>query len=76
MEVPRHWRLRKQRYTLIGDICPHCDTRVFPRRDVCPKCGREIRISAPFNTKSNPIPFSGINAVPMRVKPQSSIPRS
>lgn len=39
MEVPRHWRLKKQRYSLIGEICPHCDEKIFPPRDICPRCG-------------------------------------
>jgi uncharacterized protein len=24
MEIPRHWRLRRQRYELTGEECPHC----------------------------------------------------
>lgn len=43
MEIPRHWRLRKQRYSLVGEICPHCQARLFPPRDVCPECGGEAR---------------------------------
>ena len=43
MEVPRHWRLRKQRYALVGEICPHCNTKIFPPRDVCPECGGETK---------------------------------
>jgi uncharacterized OB-fold protein len=43
MEVSRHWRLRKQRYALEGEICPHCQARIFPPRDVCPECGQEAR---------------------------------
>jgi uncharacterized OB-fold protein len=43
MEVSRHWRLRKQRYALEGEMCPHCQTRIFPPRDVCPECGQEAR---------------------------------
>lgn len=40
MEVPRHWRLKEQRYSLIGEQCPHCETKIFPPRDVCPDCGK------------------------------------
>ena len=43
MEIPRHWRLKKQRYGLVGEICPHCDVKIFPPRDVCPNCGDETR---------------------------------
>jgi len=41
MEIPRHWRLKKQRYSLVGEVCPHCDHKIFPPRDVCPNCGDE-----------------------------------
>ena len=47
MEIPRHWRLRKQRYGLVGEVCPHCESKIFPPRDVCPECGGEAR--TPFN---------------------------
>lgn len=40
MEVPRHWRLKKQRYMMMGEICPHCDVKIFPPRDICPRCGK------------------------------------
>jgi uncharacterized protein len=43
MEIPRHWRLRKQRYSLVGEVCPHCDAKLFPPRDVCPECGGEAK---------------------------------
>lgn len=39
MEVPRHWRLKRQRYRLIGEQCPHCEEKIFPPRDICPRCG-------------------------------------
>lgn len=43
MEISRHWRLRKQRYSLMGEVCPHCDAKLFPPRDVCPECGKEAK---------------------------------
>ena len=39
MEIARHWRLRKQRLNLIGEECPHCEVKIFPPRDICPRCG-------------------------------------
>lgn len=38
METPRHWRLRGQRYGLVGEVCEHCGAKIFPARDVCPNC--------------------------------------
>jgi uncharacterized protein len=43
MEISRHWRLKKQRYGLTGEICPHCEVKIFPPRDVCPECGGEAK---------------------------------
>ena len=43
MEIARHWRLRKQRYSLMGEQCDHCRQAIFPPRDVCPHCGKEAR---------------------------------
>ncbi len=43
MEISRHWRIRKQRYALTGEVCPHCDAKIFPPRDVCPECGKEAK---------------------------------
>ncbi len=51
MEVPRHWRLKQQRYALVGEVCPHCDAKIFPPRDVCPHCGGEAKTQYAFSGK-------------------------
>ena len=38
MEIPRHWRLKAQRYRLLGSTCPTCGQLSFPPRPVCPHC--------------------------------------
>lgn len=38
MEIPRHWRLKAQRYRLEGSVCPTCGQPSFPPRPVCPYC--------------------------------------
>ncbi len=38
VEIARHWRLNSQRYKLVGEVCPRCDGKIFPPRDVCPYC--------------------------------------
>lgn len=43
MEVPRHWRLKKQRYALVGETCPKCDSYLFPPRAVCPVCAERAK---------------------------------
>lgn len=39
----RWWRNKQQRYGLVGEVCPHCEHKIFPPRDVCPYCGDEAR---------------------------------
>jgi uncharacterized OB-fold protein len=51
MQIPRHWRLKKQRYALVGEVCPHCDAKIFPPRDVCPHCGKEAHDEYQFSGK-------------------------
>ena len=36
MEIPRHWRLKAQRYRLEGSACQDCGQFSFPPRPVCP----------------------------------------
>lgn len=38
MSVPRTWRTRRQRYSLVGERCEYCQNAIFPPRDVCPHC--------------------------------------
>lgn len=41
--LARHWRLRQQRYQLIGNRCVCCGARFFPARQVCMECrGSEL----------------------------------
>lgn len=55
MDVPRHWRLLKQRYTLAGEICPQCQTAIFPPRAVCPTCSKEHK---DFSIVKNEVKYS------------------
>lgn len=60
MEIPRHWRLRKQRYTLIGEVCPHCDAKLFPPRDICPECGDEAKTLYSFSGRGHIYSFTKV----------------
>lgn len=64
MEVSRHWRLRKQRYGLIGEVCPHCDAKIFPPRDVCPECGQEAKAEFVFSGQGEVYSFTTIHDAP------------
>ncbi|MFA7301530.1 MAG: zinc ribbon domain-containing protein [Candidatus Shapirobacteria bacterium] len=47
------WRNRKQLYGLAGEVCPHCDHKIFPPRDVCPNCGDEAEEKFNQNLQNN-----------------------
>ena len=54
MQVARHWRMKSQRYGLVGEVCEKCGSKIFPPRDICPEC------EAPAKT---PYTFSGLGEV-------------
>lgn len=49
MEVSSHWRVKQQRYALVGEECPHCSHKIFPPRDICPDCGEEAKTLYKFS---------------------------
>ena len=65
MDIPRHWRLRKQRYGLVGEICGHCDSKVFPPRDICPDCGEEAKDLFAFSGKGKVYSHSLVHDAPL-----------
>lgn len=38
MNIATAWRTKRQRYSLMGEVCPDCQQAIFPPRDVCPHC--------------------------------------
>ncbi len=64
MEVTRHWRLKKQRYALVGEVCPHCEVKIFPPRDICPDCGQEARTSYQFSGRGEIYSFATVQQAP------------
>jgi uncharacterized protein len=64
MEIPRHWRLQKQRYGLVGEVCPHCDGKIFPPRDVCPHCGGEAKTPFAFSGKGEVYSYTVMQDAP------------
>ena len=54
MRIAQDWRLRAQRYKLVGEVCEGCGSKLFPPRDVCPTCHEPAR---------TPFAFSGLGAV-------------
>ena len=64
MEISRHWRLRKQRYGLVGEVCPHCEAKIFPPRDVCPECGQEAKTLYSFSGRGEVYSHTTIYSAP------------
>jgi uncharacterized OB-fold protein len=64
MEIPRHWRLKSQRYALVGEVCPHCQVKIFPPRDVCPDCGQEARETFKFSGRGEVYSFTTVYEPP------------
>jgi len=56
MELPRHWRIRRQRYSLVGEVCEKCGARLFPPRDVCPECSQPA--ATPYTFSGRGIVYS------------------
>ncbi len=51
VEIARHWRLKSQRYSLVGEECPTCHSKIFPPRDVCPHCAENAGPDFHFSGK-------------------------
>jgi uncharacterized OB-fold protein len=64
MEIPRHWRLKGQRYGLVGKVCTNCDARIFPPRDICPNCGSEVKTDFAFSGKGEVFSYTTIYEAP------------
>lgn len=64
MEIPRHWRLKQQRYSLVGEVCPHCEVKIFPPRDVCPDCGGEAKTTFAFSGRGEVYSYTTIYEAP------------
>jgi uncharacterized OB-fold protein len=64
MELTQHWRLKQQRYGLVGEICPHCKDKIFPPRDICPNCGEDAKTTFQFSGKGEVYSFTTVHQAP------------
>lgn len=71
MEISRHWRLKHQRYALQGEICPHCDKKIFPPRDLCPHCGEDARTTYAFSGRGEVYSYTRVNQAPAGFEEQA-----
>jgi uncharacterized OB-fold protein len=65
MEIARHWRLKNQRYQLVGEICPHCEAKIFPPRDICPECGGEAKELYTFSGRGKVYSYTTVYDAPV-----------
>lgn len=71
MEIPRHWRLKPQRYQLVGEVCPHCEAKIFPPRDVCPECGDEAKTLYTFSGRGEVYSYTTVYDAPAGFEEQA-----
>src|SRR3990172_567329 len=64
MDIPRHWRLRKQRYALVGEVCDQCEAKLFPPRDICPECGEEAKTLYTFSGNGEVYSYTTVYEAP------------
>ena len=64
MEIPRHWRIKKQRYALVGEVCPHCNAKLFPPRDICTECGLDAKTEFAFSGRGEVFSYTTVYDAP------------
>jgi uncharacterized OB-fold protein len=62
MQIPRYWRLQKQRYSLVGEVCDKCGNKIFPPRDICPDCDAPAKTPFTFSGKGEVYSHTTINS--------------
>lgn len=62
--MPKNWRLRQQRYRLVGEICERCNARIFPPRDVCPACETVDQRDVAFSGRGEVYSYSTVYHAP------------
>jgi hypothetical protein len=56
MHIAQNWRLKGQRYRLMGVKCESCGNVMFPPREICPQC-REAELKAKIAEKIEVLTF-------------------
>ena len=50
-QIARYWRLNAQRYGLVGNVCPDCNYKIFPPREVCSHCAEKTETLFPCSSR-------------------------
>ncbi|MBO9308505.1 MAG: Zn-ribbon domain-containing OB-fold protein [Chloroflexi bacterium] len=71
MHIAQDWRVKTQRYTLIGEQCPSCGQSIFPPRDICPKCGAEAKTEYTLSGKGEVFSYTIVQEPPAGFEEQA-----
>jgi hypothetical protein len=71
MQISQNWRMKAQRYALVGEQCPNCAHFIFPPRDVCPSCEAEAKTLYQFSGKGEVYSFTTITDAPAGFEEQA-----
>ena len=64
MSIPTYWRTSHQRLALTGEICPTCEAKLFPPRDICPHCNGPAKTRFDFCGRGTVYSYSLVNSAP------------
>jgi uncharacterized protein len=64
MTLVSNWRTKKQRLSLTGEVCPHCNAKLFPPRDVCPHCHGPAKTPFQFRGTGEVYSYSTLYSAP------------
>jgi hypothetical protein len=59
-----NWRLREQRYQLVGNVCLKCGAKHFPPRQVCTECRGTAFEAFRFSGKGELYSFTTLRQAP------------
>jgi len=64
MEIARHWRLRRERLQMVGEVCGSCEKKIFPPRDICPYCNQPANIEQHFSGRGTVYSYAVVKDPP------------
>ena len=64
MDLPSYKRTTRQRLGLVGEVCPHCEAKLFPPRDVCPHCSGRAKTPYVFSGRGTVFSYTTLYSPP------------
>ena len=71
MHIAQNWRVKTQRYALIGEQCPSCGQFIFPPRDICPECAAEAKTEYMLSGKGEVFSYTVVQEPPAGFEEQA-----